>query len=448
LLVFTPLAYGTVEPWSEAIAELVVLGMAVTWVLARLPDWELRLDLPPGWLPAALFLVLVVVQVIWLPAALIRTISPLTAAMDDAAVAYSAESPALWSVSLAPHATWQEGLKLLAVAAFFLVLYNTYRTRGQLQRAVWAMIAIGTLISVFGIVQRMTWNGRFYWIGPEAPHGAAFGPFVNRAHFAGLIVVVVPLALALILAERREPTRRPLHDRGWRGRLRRWNSQQARPTRLVPFLMVLMGAAALVSGSRGGVVSLVVALLAMVGLGASGRSGMRRAARVAVATALILLAGIWIGGDILYGTIERLAEEVGRPEESARVAIWTDAIDLWRRAPALGTGLASFEVAYPSIRTIKWPVTFLHAESDWVQLLTDTGLVGLGLAVATVVILALALLRRARWAEAPRTRMFALAGLIALFGATVQGIGNFNLPVMSNLLYLAVAVVAGLQTDG
>jgi uncharacterized membrane protein len=448
LLVFTPLAYGTVEPWSEAIAEIVVLGMAVIWVLTRLPDWEVRVDLPPGWLPAALFLALVVLQAIWLPAALIRAISPLSAAMNEAAAASSAAIDHLWTLSLAPHATWHEGLKLLSVAAFFLVLYNTYRTRGQLQRAVWMMIATGTLISVFGIVQRMTWNGRFYWIGPEAPHAAAFGPFVNRTHFAGLMIVVVPMALALVLAERRESTRRPLYDRGWRGRLRRWNSQEAGPTRLIPFLILLMGGAALISGSRGGVVSLVAALLVMVGLGATGRSGMRRAARIAISTALILLAGIWIGGDILYGTIERLAEEVSRPQESARIAIWSDAIGLWSRAPALGTGLATFEVAYPLARTIRWPEIFLHAESDWVQILTDTGLVGLGLAFATVNLVALALLRRLQEAEGSRTRAFALAGMVALFGATVQGIGNFNLPVMSNLFYLAVAVVAGLRSDG
>ena len=56
LLVFTPLAYGTVEPWAEAIAELVVLGMVLVWLLGMLRDWELRIDLPPGWLPIYLFL--------------------------------------------------------------------------------------------------------------------------------------------------------------------------------------------------------------------------------------------------------------------------------------------------------------------------------------------------------------------------------------------------------
>ena len=29
LLVFAPLAFATVEPWSEAVAELVILGMVV-----------------------------------------------------------------------------------------------------------------------------------------------------------------------------------------------------------------------------------------------------------------------------------------------------------------------------------------------------------------------------------------------------------------------------------
>ncbi len=48
LLVFTPLAYGTVEPWAEAIAELVVLGMVLVWLLGMLRDWELRIELPPG----------------------------------------------------------------------------------------------------------------------------------------------------------------------------------------------------------------------------------------------------------------------------------------------------------------------------------------------------------------------------------------------------------------
>jgi len=443
LLVFTPLAYGTVEPWSEAIAEGVVLAMAVTWVLGRvLRDWELRVELPPGWLPALLFLALVVLQATPLPRGLVGLVAGWNVRQHDAAAMYLAGAvPGFVPISLDPHATWREGLKLLAVGAFFLVCYNTYRTRTQVVRAIWTMIGVGTLISVFGIVQRVTWNGRFYWVGPEAPHANAFGPFVNRAHFAGLMVVVVPMALALLLGSDKSSRRRSVH--GWRARLRRWNSEEPGPTRLVPFLILLMGGAALVAGSRGGVVALVAALLAMVGLGAQGRA----AVRVAIVLVLIVLAAVWIGGDVLYGTVTRLAEEVGRPEEGARAHLWADAVGLVTGSPVVGTGLGTFDAAFPQARTVRMPVVFIHAESDWVQLATDTGFFGIALVVSTVLILIMTTFSRYMRAEHDATRTLCLAGAVAVTGVAVQGIGNFNLAVMSNSLFAAMALVAAAGRD-
>jgi O-antigen ligase len=445
LLVFTPLAYGTVEPWSEAIAELTVLAMAVVWALRMARDWEIRIELPPGWVPALLFLLLVALQATPLPVGVMRLVSPWTTSLHEAAGPWAGADPAAFvPLSLDVHETVRQGLKLAAVAAFFLILYNTYRTRGQVHRAIWTMIAVGTLVSVFGIVQRVTWNGHFYWIGPQAPHANAFGPFVNRAHFAGLMVVVVPMALALLLGSDKRGRRRPA--RGWRDRLRRWNSEEPGPTRLIPFLVVLMGAAALVAGSRGGVVALVAALLAMIGLGTGGRAGWR----TAIALALILLAAVWIGGDILYGTATRLAEEVGRPEEGARARLWADAVGVLADSPITGAGLGTFESAFPSERSIRMPVTFTHAESDWVQLATDTGVAGVGLVLMLVAMLALALARR-HYAGRGGGRLLALAALVALAGVAVRGVGNYNVPVFANALFVAaaagLALLASAGTD-
>jgi O-antigen ligase len=412
LLVFTPLAYGTVEPWSEAVAELVILAMALCYVIGKAyRDWELRFELPVGWLPAVLFLGLVTLQ-------------------------------AIVPMSVDPHATRREALRLLAVAAFFLICWNTYRTRAQVWRAVWTMIGMGTLLAILGIVQRVTWNGHIYWVGPEIFNGAPFGPFVNRTHFAGLIVIVVPMALALMQARARRlpPSRRWRIT--WRDRLRDWSAGEASAANLVPFLVLVMGGAALVSGSRGGMLALLAALLAMVvGSVARGGSWAGRTVRVGLVAVLIVLAGAWIGGDVLYGTVERLADELGRPTESPRLWIWADAMTLWLHAPVLGTGLGTFGVAFAGVRTIEAAVVYTHAESDWVQFLTDTGVLGLALALATVVSVVLALGQRLQQAQGRSARIFALAGLVALLGAAVQGVGNYNLPVMSNFIYLALAIV-------
>jgi O-antigen ligase len=207
-----------------------------------------------------------------------------------------------------------------------------------------------------------------------------------------------------------------------------------------------MGGAALVSGSRGGMLALLAALLAMVvGSVAGGRSWVGRTVRVGLAAVLIVLAGAWIGGDVLYGTVERLADELGRPTESPRLLIWGNALTLWLGAPVLGTGLGTFGVVFPRVRTIEAPVVYTHAESDWVQLLTDTGVLGLALALATVVSVALVLGQRLQQAQSRGARTFALAGLVVLFGAAIQGVGNYNLLVTSNFIYLALAVVLGVN---
>ena len=423
LLVFTPLAYGTVEPWSEAIAELAVLGMVLVWVLGMLRDWELRIELPPGWLPACLFLALVFVQVSPLPSGLVGLVSPWTLGLHQTAAAYVGDSIRFVPLSLSPHATLREALKLGAVAAFFLVCYNTYGTRAQITRVIWTMIMMGSLISMFGIVQRMTWNNHLYWVGPESPHASAFGPFVNRAHFAGLIVVVVPLALALMVTGVKSARRRA--GRGWADRLRRWNSEGSGPRRLIPFLILLM-----------------------VGLGTQGRSGAGRPARIAIVAALIILAGIWIGGDILWGTVTRLAEEVRRPGESYRLRVWSDAVALWGTAPAMGTGLGTFGVVYPQVRTIRAPSVFTHAESDWVQLFTDTGVAGGALLLAAGALLVVDLVRRWQRSQSRWSRTLALAALVTLVGAAVQGMGNFNLTVMSNLLFVATVLALAPAAEG
>jgi O-antigen ligase len=185
-----------------------------------------------------------------------------------------------------------------------------------------------------------------------------------------------------------------------------------------------------------------------MGLSARGPSGVGRAWRIALATGLIVLTGIWIGSDVFYGTVERLAEEIGQTEESPRLHIWADALQLWRQFPVFGTGLGTFGVVFPLVRTLPAPITFTHAESDWIQLLTDTGILGLLLALLAVGTCTFMLLRRHRDAKNRWAHIFTLASLVALAGAIVQGIANFNFAVMSNFAYLTLAVALSLRAAG
>ena len=166
------------------------------------------------------------------------------------------------------------------------------------------------------------------------------------------------------------------------------------------------------------------------------------AAMQPISAVLIILAGAWIGGDVLYGTIERLLTEMERPDEGFRLRVWPDAVAMWwSEAPIAGTGLGSFAVAFPRFRTLRIPNVMSHAESDWLGILVETGAIGFVLAAATAVSLAVMLLRRRRHSKTYSARVQALAGLVALIGAAVQSLPNYNLPVMSNLIYLSLALI-------
>ena len=87
------------------------------------------------------------------------------------------------------------------------------------------------------------------------------------------------------------------------------------------------------------------------------------------------------------------------------------------------------------------PVIRRAARFDWhreliLELLRHPGVLGI------------VLRRRYRRAADRWGRSLALGGLVALVGTAVQGIGNYNLPVMSSWVYLATVLALALGAEG
>src|SRR5438034_9913513 len=92
LIGFTPLAYGTVEPWSIAILEWGVVSLLLVYLLSRVypgrdqtatPSKAVRPRLLGLAIPIGLFLVLCVLQTVPLPIRWLRTVSPGSAGLYE-----------------------------------------------------------------------------------------------------------------------------------------------------------------------------------------------------------------------------------------------------------------------------------------------------------------------------------------------------------------------------
>ncbi len=207
----------------------------------------------------------------------------------------------------------------------------------------------------------------------------------------------------------------------------------------VLFALVL----ALLSGSRSGALALIVGLtvwMILLGLRSRRRSRFAVIICAVIICAVLTLAGLLTrtGGDLL----DRLANAPADFfHHYPKLTLWKAALGIFAKFPLFGTGWGTFRQAFDHYKTFGGDLVFLHAENDYVELLQETGLVGV-LACAALLVhfgrRALALARRGFCAE-PEAAFGALAALAALAAqASLEFVAQ-----MPALLLLAAAL-AGL----
>src|SRR5690348_16870197 len=174
LLAFAVLAHGGVEDWARAVFEAGAALLLVAWAVRLYFYSEEPLRIPALLLPLIAFGILASVQ--WL------------------------------FRSASPFATRTELLLFSADLILIFLAAQAFRTIQDWRRFAWFLIVFGFLVSGFGILQHLTFNGKLYWFRELTYGGIPFGPYVNRNHFAGLMELLIPLALVpLVLGKvRRE----------------------------------------------------------------------------------------------------------------------------------------------------------------------------------------------------------------------------------------------------
>ncbi len=95
----------------------------------------------------------------------------------------------------------REYLALLTLAMAVFVLASVHLV--DRQSAIWffcAMAGCGAALSFFGLIQRLSWNGKFYWFfEPLDGSFVSFGPFVNRNNAGGFLNLCLAAGLGLLV---------------------------------------------------------------------------------------------------------------------------------------------------------------------------------------------------------------------------------------------------------
>jgi O-antigen ligase len=278
----------------------------------------------------------------------------------------------------------------------------------------------------------------------------AFGTFGQPNPFGALMGLSLPLALGtawgyLCLAwqQRNDP------------------STRERTRRAVSLLIAggyggmaaLILAGLLVSWSRGAWIGFAAALLTLLWLAPS---SFKRGA-LAVAGAGGLFGLLWLAGLAPASITERIA---GFTEDFAgfrdmrgvainddnfavveRMAHWQAAIAMAERRPWLGVGFGNYEAAYPDFALINWPLALGHAHNYYLNLLAETGILGLVVYMMMGAVIIRLTYQALRQAPSPVEQGIAL-GLMGVW--THLAVHSLFDKLYVNNLFLTVGVLLGL----
>jgi O-antigen ligase len=457
-VILLPWAFGGPEIWAHRSAALLLVGAACVslwkhgwsgWGLRRGSGWLLPAFLLAGW--AAL-------QLVPLPPAAIRLVSPETyrlyakafpgyggpggvdplRSLEQEALERVAEASA-WAlpeelgpaveleapdcltrrwrpISLVPSATQERLAWYVALLLGFLVLRERVKKPERFRAYRWALFGVFAALALFSLVQLQFWNGKIYWVRQVLSHANPFGPYFNPTNLAGVMELAVPALAGFAWTRLRRSGRAAVYQAGF-----------GAAAVAATFCLV----AGLAAASKLAAV-LLVAELAALGLLAARTVGSRlsvvAASAVAVAAGALLLPGTRLG--------ERLEFFLGRSQDAllleGRLTVWQTGAEMFRDFPLTGVGFGSFGPVFARYTPAGAASRWAHAHNDYLEVLLEGGLV----AAVLVVWLLVGFVRRVaethRWSGGfSPSRIGLIVGVVSL---ALHAFLDFNHQVPANAL--------------
>lgn len=352
----------------------------------------------------------VLFQLLPLPVPLIRVLSPARAELLDALNPLSLR-PNFAPLSVASTTTAIHFALFCAYAIIFFAIREIARAN---QNRPWLTVIP---ILVIGIWQS-AWGISQYLAGGE--QGFGHGTYVVRNHFAGLLEMVLPFALAYG-ADAFDQRYRPGNSLFWV---------------LVRTAVGFGGAAVMFAGiacslSRMGLVATVGSICVFGMLVLIARLRGKRKWPIIV----IVCTSVAVG--LVFSAPVRLVLRFSDTTGAGRLDVWKDTLHLIAAYPLFGCGLGGYQAAFEKFKTTGFEQLQDYAHNDYLQFLAELGVVGFLFAGAFLLLVVIRAARTSLYAEEPTSHWLGIACTSSLAAILIHSVADFNLYVPANASLLA-----------
>lgn len=386
LVISTPVYYGSTHLEATTMIELIIILMILLWGI----EMAIRGDFVFRRTPLDIIILLF--------------------------CAYSIVSTILFSRYA--HASREALSLLLCFSALYFMVVNHIRSRKQLLRLLVIILLVGFVQAFSHLMQNAA--GLLH---------ASTGDMLNVGnHFAGYMVIIIPLAVAMSFVVR---------DVGKRV--------------LLMFASVVMAAAMAFSLVTGAILAFLLSLAFIALLFAGAESVRKRTLVPGVIALCLIFMVLWFGHDSIFDELISVTNlKTGSP--ATRLSLWKSSLAIFADHPMAGIGLGVFDYIYPQYRLPDMYGRAVYAHSDWLQLLTELGIIGFVMALLGSVLFFLSVMRKSH-AEVLKdrlTRGLVVGGLSSIGAGAAHALVDFNLhiPAIATLftIIIALTVAASLSS--
>jgi O-antigen ligase len=383
LLIFAVLAFGAVDEWSTFTFEAGAATLFLLWVAKQLVSEQIKLLKNPLYLPTCLFFGLILAQIV----------------LRRSAYGY---------------VTKYEILKYVSYGIVLLIATECVREDDTRRLFAQVMGIFGALYAFFAFVQTLSSNGKIFWIhSPKFPSATIWGSYVNHNHYAGLMEMLTPIPFVLSVGHLLKGGKRALAG----------------------FCAGLMATTVFLSGSRGGMIALLLEAVLFAAI-AFGKRRSRRLALGSMGVCVSILALVFFLGN------GKVLSHIGDLSPGVRLDITKDCLRMFSHRPILGFGFGTFPTVYPSYRTFYTNLFVNEAHNDYAQLLVETGMLGFALMLWFLVgLYRWGLPTSHRW-EFKWEGALSFAALLGCTGILFHSFVDFNMQIPANaaLFYVLCAL--------
>jgi O-antigen ligase len=177
-----------------------------------------------------------------------------------------------------------------------------------------------------------------------------------------------------------------------------------------------------------GILSLLLSFTLISILFRDPRTGKKASGILVLIFGLAFIWATWIGLDAVISRFFTTSEDF-----KTRWMIWVNTFQIIKDFPLLGSGLGTFAQIFPMYRSFPILGLVTHAENDFLQLASETGLVSVGiLSILFIFLLMKAIVGIRSLSSGEPRRYIAIGAMVGILGLMLHSLVERNIQVPAN----------------